>query len=202
MTDEEPGCLSIRTCTHLVYRRRGGFVETQASSDLNLSTSNRSRFALARLDLACNELPSVPAAISSLTNLEHLWLQRNPITSVHPDIQHCARLKVIYSTSYHRESPSVYFCTVGEMLFFQREKCPPFPPAGQLGSVRGRVSNHNNDGGGGGGVTQTQKETTCVACDHLFRRKLREWGKGGRRGEREARGGGWMRNACSVQCRF
>ncbi|CBJ28739.1 Hypothetical leucine rich repeat protein [Ectocarpus siliculosus] len=50
---------------------------------------------LTRLDLACNELPSVPAAISSLTNLEHLWLQGNPIASVHPDIQHCTRLKVL-----------------------------------------------------------------------------------------------------------
>ncbi|CAB1100514.1 unnamed protein product [Ectocarpus sp. CCAP 1310/34] len=50
---------------------------------------------LTRLDLACNELPSVPAAISSLINLEHLWLQGNPIASVHSDIQHCTRLKVL-----------------------------------------------------------------------------------------------------------
>ncbi|CAM9235935.1 unnamed protein product, partial [Scytosiphon promiscuus] len=47
------------------------------------------------LDLACNELPLVPAAVSSLVNLEHLWLHGNPITSVHPDIQHCSRLKVL-----------------------------------------------------------------------------------------------------------
>ena len=47
-----------------------------------------------RLDLACNNLPLVPAAISSLINLEHLWLQGNPLASVHPDIQRCTRLKV------------------------------------------------------------------------------------------------------------
>eukprot|EP00752_Nemacystus_decipiens_P010102 g9003.t1 len=49
---------------------------------------------LVRLDLACNDLRSVPAAISSLVNLEHLWLQGNPLTSVHPDIQQCTRLKI------------------------------------------------------------------------------------------------------------